>query len=225
MVDFRRIVRGLGIRALAVALPALLGLFGNEWLRRRSRRLNGAEWLALCASLCRKYSISRRVELLQSGSSSVPLTWGVVRPVILLPDDASCWPDRKRRLVLLHELAHIRRFDVGYQLAGRLAAVLYWFHPLVWYALYRLRLECEQACDDCVVLEGERATDYASELLDLARSMRAPRLSICIAIARPNVLEKRLRSLFDETRSHLPVNRRNGRLLAAVLWPWLSAWR
>ncbi len=201
--------------AFAVALPVLFGLFHNEWLRRRSASISGHDWLDLCASLRRKFAISRRVELLQNAAAPIPLTWGILRPVILLPDDAEKWPGRKRRLVLLHELAHVKRFDAALQLAGRLAATMYWFNPLVWYALHRLRTECEDACDDCVVHEGERATDYASELLDLARSVRGSRFAMNIAIARTNALEKRLRSLFDDTRSHLPLDGRAGRLLGA----------
>ena len=204
-----------GIGAVAAGLPTLFGLLGNHRLRRRSRRVIGGDWRVLLASLRREFAIRRDVILLQGEASPIPLTWGVVRPVILLPEDAPCWPDRKRRLVLLHELAHIRRFDAGFQLAGRLAAVLYWFHPLVWDALHRLRLESEHACDDCVVLSGERATDYATQLLELARSVRGPRFSMNIAMARTNALEDRLRALFDETRSRLPLDRLSARLLSA----------
>jgi beta-lactamase regulating signal transducer with metallopeptidase domain len=210
-----RLLTVWGVGAFAVALPALVGLLCNQRLRRRSRRVSDEGWLDLLASLRRELSICRNVELVQSAASPIPLTWGVMRPVILLPEDAPCWPPRRRRLVLLHELAHIRRFDAGVQLAGRVAAVLYWFHPLAWYALHRLRLECEHACDDCVVLAGERPSDYASDLLELARSVRTLPVSMNIAMARTNLLEHRLRSLFDETRSHLPVDRRSGGLVAA----------
>ena len=214
-----------GLGAFAVGLPTLLGLIGNQWLRHRSQRVTGADWLVLLESIRRRFSIRRKVELLQSKASPIPLTWGVVRPVILLPADIPGWPEPKRRLVLLHEFAHVRRFDAGVQLAGRFAAVLYWFHPFVWYALHRLRIECEHACDDCVVLAGERPTEYASQLVELARSVRESRYSVTIAMARTNVLEDRLKALFDDTRSHLPVNRRAGRLLAAcaaVVLPGLA---
>ena len=82
----------------------------------------------------------------QGRTSPIPLTWGVVQPIILLPDDAEGWPESTRRSVLLHELAHIQRFDAGFQLIGRLAAALYWFHPLAWYALHRLPAARRGAC-------------------------------------------------------------------------------
>jgi beta-lactamase regulating signal transducer with metallopeptidase domain len=204
-----------GLGAFVIGLPTLLGLIGNQRLRRRAQPVTGEDWLVLLESIRRKWSIRRNVELLRCEAAPIPLTWGVVRPVILLPADAPSWPEPKRRLVLLHEFAHILRFDAGVQLASRLASACYWFHPMVWYALHRLRLECEHACDDCVVLAGERPSDYASQLVELARSAREARYSVTIAMARTNVLEDRLKALFDDTRSHLPVDRRAGRLIAA----------
>ena len=135
----------------------------------RSRVLNEPEWRDLVAALCRVFSIRRKVELLESNTSPIPLTWGIIRPVIMLPDDASHWADRKGRLVLLHELAHIRRLDAGVQLAGRLAAMVYWFHPLVWYAL-----------GACVPNASTPATT--------ALCSRAPRLRLCEPASRPRAV-------------------------------------
>ena len=179
-----------------------IGVLINEWNRRRSRPVPGDEWRILLDTLRRGLSIGRHVEFRQGRISPIPLTWGVVRPIILLPDDAQGWTEPKRRAVLLHELAHVHRLDAGFQLAGRVAAALYWFHPLAWYALHRLRLEAEQACDDCVILAGERPTDYAQQLLDLAKSVRIRRFSMALAMARSNTLERRVKAMFDETRSH-----------------------
>lgn len=206
-----------GLGALAAGLPTLLGLLSNRRVRRRSRPVVDADWLALAESLRQGLEIGRPVELLQCEGSAIPMTWGILRPVILLPEGASDWPEQKRRLVLLHELAHIRRHDAAIQLVGRLAAILYWFHPLAWFALHRLRVERERACDDCVVLAGERPTVYASQLLELALSARAPRLSAAIAMARTNLLEDRLKAMFDETRSHGPLDPRSGRRLTVAV--------
>ena len=201
---------------LAVALPTLMGLFANQWRRRQARRVTATDWSALFEELCRTFSIHRAVELRQGRASTIPLTWGVIRPVVLLPEGAHGWTDTMRRHVLLHELAHVQRFDAGFQLAGRIAGALYWFHPLAWFALYRLRLECEQACDDCVVQAGECPTEYARQLLDLVRWVRIPRFSMAVAMARTNALERRMMALFDDTRSHMPLGRQSGRRLWAV---------
>jgi beta-lactamase regulating signal transducer with metallopeptidase domain len=205
-----------GVGFLVALLPTVLGVFANEWNRWQARRVVGEEWWALLDALRQRFSIRRAVELRQSEASPIPLTWGVVRPVILIPDDAQGWPESTRRSVLLHEVAHIQRLDAGFQLAGRLAAALYWFHPLAWYALHRLRVEGEHACDDCVVLAGERPSDYARQLLALARSMRMPRFAMAVAMARGNTLERRMTAMFDDTRSHAPLGRRAGRLIGIV---------
>ncbi len=201
---------------LAALLPTILGVFANEWNRWQARRVVGEDWRTLLDALRQRFSIRRAVELRQSAVSPIPLTWGVVRPVILIPDDAQGWTESTRRSVLLHELAHIQRLDAGFQLIGRLAAALYWFHPLAWYALHRLRVEGEHACDDCVVLAGERPTDYARQLLDLARLVRIPRFSMAVAMAGGNTLEHRLTAMFDDTHSHATLSRRMGRSLGIV---------
>lgn len=198
---------------LAVVLPTLAGLFAHELRRRSAEPVHEDVWLRLLDSLRERFSIRRRVELRRYELCPIPITWGIVRPVVLLPANSDAWIEPTRRIVLLHELAHVRRFDVAVQLAGRLAVAMYWFHPLAWYALRRLRAECEQACDDCVVESGERRGDYAQELLALACSVRRLNLAGSFAMARTNTLEERLKGLFDETRSHLPLGRKFGRAL------------
>src|SRR5207244_2162633 len=70
-----------------------------------------------------------------------PLAAGVFRPVILLPDTSSGWTLSRRRAVVAHEAAHIRRHDPAILFAAHLATAIYWFHPLSWLALARLRAE------------------------------------------------------------------------------------
>ena len=109
--------------------------------------------------------------------------------------------------MLLHELAHVKRLDFPCQMLARLVCTVNWFNPLVWYGLCRFRIEREIACDDCVVNAGERASDYASELVDIAETYRAAQWVAAVAMARTTRLEGRIRSLFDRTRSHRPLTR------------------
>ena len=102
------------------------------------------------------------------------MTWGLLRPVIVLPAEAGGWPASERRHALLHERSHVDRGDWAIQLMTRLVCAVYWFHPLVWLAARRLFLEAERACDDRVLLAGARSTDYAKQLLQLARGFAKP---------------------------------------------------
>jgi beta-lactamase regulating signal transducer with metallopeptidase domain len=204
----------LGGALLAVS-PLAVGLARTLLLHRKARAIDDASWIGLLEELRGRLRLARRVELIETEAAVMPMTWGLRRPVVLLPRQAREWPDRLRRIVLLHELAHIKRCDVAFQTLGRLACALYWFHPLAWYALRRLRIERELACDDCVVHTGERATDYAAGLLQVARSYRPIRFAAAVAMAQRSNLEHRLFALFDRARSHLPLSARGARLLLA----------
>ncbi|HWB13652.1 MAG TPA: M56 family metallopeptidase [Pirellulales bacterium] len=205
------------IGALVAVLPLVASLVRTFSLRWRSLPINDVTWTALLDELCECLAMSRRVRLYENASSLMPMTWGILRPAVMLPRHAREWTDRLRRVVLLHELAHVKRCDVGFQLLGRVACALYWFHPLAWYALRRLRIERELACDDCVVLAGERATDYAADLLQIARSYRALPFAAAVAMAQRSNLEHRLRALFDRARSHLPVSTRTAQILLVTV--------
>ena len=101
--------------------------------------------------------LRRPVRLLQSADNPMPLTWGWWRPVVLLPADAANWPSERRRIVLLHELAHAKRWDCLTQTVARMVCALYWINPLVWLAAQRMCVERERACDDLVLNSGCRA--------------------------------------------------------------------
>jgi beta-lactamase regulating signal transducer with metallopeptidase domain len=133
-----------------------------------------------------------------SRHANVPMTWGMVRPVIVLPESAVEWPAERLRIVLLHESAHIARFDFATQLLARLVCALHWFNPLLWLGAAAMRREQEQACDNAVLKLAVKGSDYAQLLLDLATNKRLPTLSI--PMAQTNNLESRIRAALDPAR-------------------------
>ncbi len=163
-----------------------------------------------CATICRQLSITRPIQIVVSPEVIVPSVTGVRRPVILLPTGFGQWSQERVDVVLAHELMHVKRSDLLWQLVARMCLVPMWFHPLGWLAYKRLRIECEHACDDAVLLNGESPTDYANHLVELAtwcqhRSM--PSLLQSVAIVGNGSVEKRVRSILNPTIARHPLNR------------------
>ncbi|MFV2067259.1 MAG: M56 family metallopeptidase [Pirellulales bacterium] len=113
----------VALKGTVLLLLAMAAVF----LLRRSARMDDADWQTLLEELRRCIRLRRRVDLLASEGPLIPMTWGLLRPVVLLPNRARSWTGRLRRFVLLHELAHVKRWDVGLQmLARRAGAVAGW---------------------------------------------------------------------------------------------------
>jgi TonB family protein len=176
---------------------------------RGGEPLTGDEWRRTSSELAALLSLRRPVTLLRNARVSIPMTAGVRRPVILLPDDVEQWTTERRRVVLAHELLHVQRGDYGFWMLARLACALYWFHPLVWLFAARLRREAEQACDDGVLRLGVEAPAYAEHLVSLARGWSLARTAelSAMAMAQPSHLEKRVRALLDPGRNRREVSR------------------
>jgi beta-lactamase regulating signal transducer with metallopeptidase domain/HEAT repeat protein len=194
--------------ALLILLRLLIGTASVWWMAQRARKITDGEWARLTESLASKVGLGRPVTLLKSRRITMPVTCGLVRSAILLPADADDWPDERRHVVLLHELAHVKRRDCLTQMLAQIACALYWFNPLIWAAARQLRMERERACDDQVLDAGTKASDYADHLLDLARSFRAASCSslAAVAIARRSQLEGRLLAILDPNLSRRGLN-------------------
>jgi beta-lactamase regulating signal transducer with metallopeptidase domain len=193
-----------------------LGFASLGWLQRRSSRITIGGWPTLLRQLCDQLGFRRPVQLLSSPHRAMPMTWGIWRTRLLLPEDSTMWSNEQRRTVLLHELAHAKRWDCLTQLVVQLACAVYWFNPLLWLAWKGMQAEREQACDDLVLSTGTKASAYAEQLLHIASEMPAVRYSAAaIAMARPSKLEDRLLAILDVTRNRRDLTRW-GVLIAAA---------
>lgn len=150
-----------------------------------------------------------RISVRLSDRIAVPMMWGVLRPVILLPVDAGSWPAARLRTALLHELAHVKRWDWTMQAIAQLTCAVYWFNPLVWFASHQMRIAAEQACDDHVLNAGYQSTDYAQHLLNIAQNVNiAGSVSrTAVAMARPSQIENRLRTILTPNLNRHPVTK------------------
>lgn len=203
----------------SVILWCAIGHWGLVRLARRAAVVDDDAWLALLAEAAALAGVTRPVRLLRSVAVGAPMTWGFLRPVVMLPADADEWSAERRRAVLLHELAHVARLDCLVQLVAAAACALYWFHPAAWMAARRLRNESERACDDRALACGTPAADYASHLLGVACKARAPRLigAAAIGMAQRSTLESRLLSVLDDTVPRRAMSKRARAACALLL--------
>lgn len=171
------------------------------WRLRRIRR-DGLPWTEareLTKSLAAKCGIVRSVDILRHEDIAAPVVCGAMKPVIVLPYDASEWSEDDLRRALVHELEHLRRNDWTIHLTARIICALYWFHPLVWMAWRRMRLEAERACDDAVVLSVE-CTDYADQLVSLAGRLSKAHAYLPLCMANRSDLSRRVSSVLDASQ-------------------------
>jgi len=146
------------------------------------------------------------LRLSTSPGGSGPITWGLFRPVVLLPKVAVLWPGERLETVLLHEVAHVRRYDSLAQALSLVACALYWPNPFVWIGARALRREAEIAADDAVIRAGVKPSSYAGELLQLAAEFRLERESpMMLSMAAPSALETRVKSVLAPTQSRSGV--------------------
>ena len=184
----------------------------------RARPLDTEDWLTPLWEVSDRLALDEPPRLLRSEDAKMPFACGLFQPTIVLPAECDGWSLDRRRAVLLHELAHVRRHDLVGHTMGRLACAVYWFHPLVWTAAKQLRSESERACDDLALSCGARATDYAEHLLDIVTSVRRDATpSVALAMARRKEFEGRMLAILDPELRHSSPSRRQSAALIGSL--------
>ncbi|MDX1660448.1 MAG: M56 family metallopeptidase [Gemmatimonadota bacterium] len=203
--------------ALAVTVVTVAGRIRLAWLTRGCEDLEHGPWPALANRIAGEVGLGRAVRLRMVDRAMMPMVWGVVRPVVLLPSTAESWSAPLRRHVLLHELAHVKRYDCLVQIVARVALAIHWFNPLAWIAARRLRLERERACDDHVLGCGADACDYAEDLVEMARRLTPSRgVALALGMADPSRFGDRVMALLSSDVRRRDLTRR-ATLMACAL--------
>ena len=208
--------------ALFVLLRLAFGTWRVGQLARDGSRVEDGVWLSLTQRLANRLGVTRPLILLRGERLAVPVTWGIVYPAVLLPQDADTWSEERRRFVLVHEMAHVKRFDALTQLLAQISVAVFWFDPLVWIAAHQMRVEREHACDDYVLRDGTAPSLYAGELLEMVRSIgtpshdRAAPAFAALAMARRSEFEGRMLAILDPRLDRHTLTRR-GTLMTALI--------
>lgn len=222
-VQAARIGWWLGVAWLAgvlgVAAPLLLGVVRSRRLMRGARDVEDARLVAAFDRARAAVGISAPVALRLTAAVRTPMTGGVVRPVVLLPEAALSWTDDCMDAVLRHELVHVRERDAVRQLAARLSVALYWFHPLAWRAARLGALAREMACDEAVLRLGTRPSRYARHLLELADPLPVAAAPALVRLDHPHLEERVMAILRPAPR---PATGRLHRPVVGLLFAWTA---
>ena len=198
----------LGLLRIAASLVAL------RRVAARAGRVVDGRWEAALTNVSGRLGIARPIQLLESGDRHDLATWGIRRPCVVVPARASSWSNAWIEALLCHELEHIRRGDWFVNVVTDVIQAVHWFNPLFWLACRHLRFESERACDDAVLREGATASEYASQLVAIARRCHPPRpLTAAVPIARPSTLERRIAAMLNPRLVHESIT---GHVAAAV---------
>ncbi|MGE5599474.1 MAG: M56 family metallopeptidase, partial [Bacteroidota bacterium] len=197
----------VAVLGLVWAAGCLIGLFqlGGGYcslrrLRKKAVTVSDHPWREEAIQSAAALGLRRRIGLVFAERLETPATCGVSRPLVLLPAAAASWPEGCRRMVLLHELSHVKRYDVLWRTLARLIAAVHWFNPLVWLALRELLAAQEEACDSHVLEGGVAAGDYARHLLAMLRPPGRRIVSCPGAVDGIVRFERRIRTIMSWTK-------------------------
>jgi TonB family protein len=205
--------------AMVSSLALIVGLVRVRRAAARATRVDDLPWVRILDEIAGRYGLRRAVAIARTESQDLLATWGVLKPQVLLPRHARDWDAERVRVVLGHELAHIRRLDWIVQMAAEALRAVLWFNPLIWMVCRRLRVESEQACDDEVLGLGVGGASYAAHLLELARQCRQPRSAWAPAVpmAHPSTLERRITAMLNPRLDRQAPSRRAMALLVLAV--------
>jgi beta-lactamase regulating signal transducer with metallopeptidase domain len=194
-----------GIPALLLLLATLVAVLRLFAIRRRATVMVEQVWLSALAHAQRRMGFKHGTALLVSNEVTSPVSWGVVRPIILL-NDAAVRSAGDAEAIIAHELAHVARLDWAKLILARTATALFWFNPLVWLLARHCHQLREEAADDAVLRSDVRETDYAALLVAAARHEQNGMLLAAHGVAPGrDSLKRRVTRILDRGLSRAPA--------------------
>ena len=193
----------IGGAAVCASMNLLRAWRGRRWVRRNRRALP-RDVASDTASLLAPYGVRRLPKIWTMRGISQPFVWGLLRGSIYVPPGFLALESRAhRRDVLAHELSHVLRFDPIVNSLQVFAQILFWFHPLLWWANRKIREEREKCCDEMAIarLQAE-PRDYSRALVEaLSLQRQSNRFVPSLAIAGPaRHIEERIKTMLRPGR-------------------------
>lgn len=186
------------LASLGFLIRLLLSAMGLRRISNSARLVSTGRTADQLACASEKLGIARSVLLKFSDDVNSPMSFGLLKPVVVLPTGASSWNESTLEDVLFHELSHIKRLDWPTMLFCHLLCSLFWINPLVWFAKRRVNEAAEQACDSEVLGHGKDGANYAEDLLRFAKMNRGNREPILAQLMFDECgLSVRIRNILD----------------------------
>jgi len=204
--------------ALAMVARIAVGSAGSWWIIFRASPLEKPAVRRLAGQCRHEIRLRRPVRIRISSAIEIPFVHGLLRPRIVLPEAAATWPVERLRLVLLHELAHIKRGDLLLNTLVRAVSILNWFNPLFWITVRRAYLERERAADDRVLAAGAQPHAYARHLLEIGKALGRPRhmATAGIGMAHSSQLGRRIMDIVNVNKKRTALTWGRGTLIAII---------
>ncbi|MGI9458015.1 MAG: M56 family metallopeptidase, partial [Aeoliella sp.] len=194
------------------------GLIGVERLRRNSQPLTAGPTHRALQRLQKSLRVGRQVTIAVSERVVQPVLVGIVRPLILLPPAAvSGWSPEQLEMALVHELAHVRRWDNLVNFVQRLVESLLFFHPAVWLVSRWLRIDREHCCDAIVVHHTAAPEAYADLLLNVAATAKRQALPLASSALARHPLARRIRRILQLEDDPMLISRSTLSLVGLAL--------
>lgn len=203
---------GYAIPACLLLLLTVIAICRLVVLKARAEVLVDAHWLSALARAQRRMGFKNGTALLTSDELRSPVSWGLMRPVIVLNTNAA-EARGDAEAIIAHELAHVARLDWAKLLLARVAVALFWFNPFAWLLAREAHQLREEAADDAVLGSDIDDTDYARLLVGVARHECNGLLLGAHGVAPSrNSLSRRVRRVLDRALTRAPGG-----------WRWTSA--
>lgn len=208
-IDWRRILFiAWLVGASGILLSGSLSFIITLRRFRRSRQPVSEELSATLAQIAREVRLRHVPRILISRTISSPAVTGLLRPTLLLPAEfGHAFTAVEARLVLKHELMHLKRHDLPLNAALCVLMALHWFNPLLWLAFFKARLDREAACDAQVLQNdsSDRRREYGHALLKVEAAFcpRGPSLGFVGIFQRGAALRSRIQSIATRRQPHV----------------------
>lgn len=198
--------------AALLLLLTLIALGRLSVLKGRANVLIDAHWLQALARAQQRMGFKNGTALLTSSELKSPISWGLMRPVILLNTSATEARD-EAEAIIAHELAHVARLDWAKLMLSRITVALFWFNPLVWLLAREAHQLREESADDAVLAANIEDTEYANLLVGIARhECRGMLLGAHGVAPGKDSLKRRVKRVLDAALERAPGG-----------WKWSSA--